>query len=76
MTALHGHVSRLRKLLGDDVLLTTPSGYRLAVEADQVDSGRFRSMVAQAQREKVASVRSSLLRKALGLWRGPALADF
>ena len=63
-------------MLGDDALLTTPSGYQLAVDADQVDSGRFRQLVAEAQRERVASARSSLLRDALGLWRGPALADF
>ena len=76
VTALHGHVSRLRKMLGDDALLTIPNGYRLTVDADQVDSGRFRHLVAQAQQERVASTRSSLLREALGLWRGPALADF
>src|SRR5258705_10972199 len=40
-TALHGHVSRLRKTLGDAALRTTPSGYLLAVGANQLDTGRF-----------------------------------
>jgi len=76
VTALHGHVSRLRKALGDATLRTTPGGYLLAVGADQVDSGRFRAMVVRAQREKDADARCVLLREALGLWRGRALADF
>lgn len=76
MTALHGYVSRLRKTLGDGPLQTTPAGYLLTIEADQVDSGRFRAMIVQAHREMEAAVRSGLLREALGLWRGPALVDF
>ncbi len=76
MTALHGHVSRLRKALGDRALQTTPTGYLLAVDPDQIDSGRFRTKVAEAQQQTVSSSRSRLLREALGLWRGQALADF
>jgi DNA-binding SARP family transcriptional activator/tetratricopeptide (TPR) repeat protein len=75
-TALHGHVSRLRKVLGDHAVRTTPAGYLLAVGADAVDSARFRTTVDQARREHDAAARSRLLRGALGLWRGPALADF
>jgi DNA-binding SARP family transcriptional activator/predicted ATPase len=83
-TALHGHVSRLRKLLGsgDEAsghkLLTRPPGYVLQLEAEQLDLHRFERL-----RDEARAVRSSgdlteasrKLRDALALWRGRPLAD-
>lgn len=80
-TKLHGLVSTLRKALsgpaGDrEVIETTPPGYTLAVVPDQVDAIRFRDMVRQAPSIQPPAERVKLLRDALGLWRGAALADF
>jgi predicted ATPase/DNA-binding SARP family transcriptional activator len=63
-TALHGHVSRLRKLLGEGRLQTTPPGYLLRVAPEELDLYRFRRLVERGRH-----------REALALWRGPALAD-
>ena len=71
---LHVYVSRLRKVLGDGVLETRGHGYRLAVPAEAVDADRFEELVVAAREAEPARARS-LLEEALGLWRGPPLAD-
>ncbi|HEX3807445.1 MAG TPA: BTAD domain-containing putative transcriptional regulator, partial [Gaiellaceae bacterium] len=63
-TALHGHVSRLRGLLGADAIETRPPGYALTIEPDAVDALRFELLLAARQ-----------LSAGLALWRGDALAD-
>lgn len=75
-TALHGFVCRLRKVLGAEVLLTAEGGYRLALEPEQTDSGRFAALTGLAQTSRDGARRSALLRQALTLWRGPALDTF
>jgi len=82
-TALHGLVSDLRKRLeptrtkgeAPAVLRTAPPGYLLAVEPTCVDANRFRRLLEEARAGEAAE-RAATLREALGLWRGPALADF
>ena len=64
VTALHGYVSRLRRLLGAHRLETRPPGYLLRVAPDELDLHRFHELVAQDRHGE-----------ALALWRGPALAD-
>jgi DNA-binding SARP family transcriptional activator/class 3 adenylate cyclase/tetratricopeptide (TPR) repeat protein len=81
--ALQGLVSHLRKRLeptrargnAPSVLQTVPLGYVLAIDPDSVDAVRFRRLLQKAGLAS-PSERSALLRRALGLWRGPALADF
>ena len=73
------YVSRLRKALGDaDALVTTPAGYRLRVRAGELDAERFSRLVEDGRRA-LADGRvehaSAVLREALALWRGSALAD-
>ncbi len=68
------YVSRLRKLL-PGALHTRPPGYVLEVEWHNVDLLRFERLVAEARRAEPAAA-SRLLREALALWRGPALAEF
>ena len=78
---LEAYVSRLRKILhadGEQVLLTRPPGYVLRVEFDDLDFQRFERLVEEGRRalahdppERAAA----LLREALSLWRGRALAD-
>jgi DNA-binding SARP family transcriptional activator/tetratricopeptide (TPR) repeat protein len=82
-TVVQGLVSRLRTLLepGRDkgeppaVLQTVGNGYRLAVDPQAVDANRFKRMLDQGRGADPVA-RSQLLGDALGLWRGPALADF
>ncbi|MCA1841621.1 MAG: AAA family ATPase [Actinobacteria bacterium] len=83
--AVQVYVSRLRKALrsvgGDDVLLTRPPGYLLAVAAEALDATRFEALV-RAGRQAAANGKhaeaAATLTDALALWRGPAfpgLAD-
>jgi DNA-binding SARP family transcriptional activator len=72
--ALHNHVSRLRKDLGEDVLVTKPWGYVLRAAPESIDLRRFEELVQEA-RPLPARERSEKLGAALALWRGPALAD-
>ena len=75
--SLQNTVSALRKpaLLGREVLLTQSPGYRLAISRDDVDANRFEALLAEAHGAG-APRKVELLREALELWRGPALADF
>ncbi len=70
--------SRLRKVLGGDVLLSEPRGYRLQVEPGGTDLGRFTAL-AGAGREALAAGRVAEASRHFGLgldlWRGQALAD-
>ena len=75
--ALHVHVSHLRKAIGASVIRTRPPGYVLEVGAGDVDLHRFQAL-HEAARGLLASDPArarGLLGEALGLWRGPPLAD-
>lgn len=85
-TTVQTYVYQLRKLLGrsftssrgKEVLVTRPAGYVLAVPRHHVDIFRFQPLMEdgrKALRLGDASRASDLLRDALGLWRGPMLAD-
>jgi DNA-binding SARP family transcriptional activator len=84
---VQGYVSRLRRSLtaqgGDDeaggAVVTRPSGYVLRLDPGQLDAERFRTMLDEgrtALREGDADSAARIFRDALGLWRGPPLADF
>jgi len=62
--ALQVHVSQLRKVLGHERLETSGPGYLLRVDGDELDVARCRRLRAEGR-----------LDEALGLWRGPPLAD-
>jgi DNA-binding SARP family transcriptional activator/pimeloyl-ACP methyl ester carboxylesterase/tetratricopeptide (TPR) repeat protein len=74
-TALHGHISSLRKLLGADRIRTRPPGYLLQVAPDELDVARFESLIAQGRVRDDAGERAARLRDALSLWHGEPLAD-
>jgi DNA-binding SARP family transcriptional activator len=74
-TSLQNFVSQLRKTLGSAVLETKPPGYRLRAQAGELDLERFQLMI-EAARLFDPPERAAKLREALGLWRGPPLADF
>jgi DNA-binding SARP family transcriptional activator/tetratricopeptide (TPR) repeat protein len=65
-------VSRLRRTLPAGAILTDPAGYGIRVGADDLDSLAFARLVAQARTGEGTA--GKLLREALVLWRGPALA--
>lgn len=76
---VHTYVSALRKVLdGEDVIVTAPSGYRLPAAPDDIDAIRFEQLLDQARLLMPAQPGEAavLLEQALGLWRGPAFADF
>jgi DNA-binding SARP family transcriptional activator len=83
---LHNYVRRLRMALaaGADasavppMLLTEPTGYLLRLGDAVLDLHRFEQLREQAQQAASAGNldrAAGILRQALGLWRGPALAD-
>ena len=79
--SLHVYVSRLRKMLGGDGtrLERRGTGYRLQVEPAELDASRFETLATEgraARARRDLDRASTQLRDALGLWRGPALADF
>jgi DNA-binding SARP family transcriptional activator len=68
------YVSRLRKVLDPERLATHAGGYVLHVEPQEFDVARFEQLADVAARA-APSTAARKLRDALGLWRGPALAD-
>jgi len=76
---LQVYVSRLRAVLGPDVLVTRRPGYELVVAPEDLDVACFerllglgRSAARAGHPQQVVPV----LRQALGLWRGPCLTEF
>jgi DNA-binding SARP family transcriptional activator len=84
--AVEVYVSQLRKALdpgrpgqSNSILARSQRGYLLDVDPEQVDLYRFRRLVDEgrgALADGDAAYASLALRQALGLWRGPAIADF
>jgi predicted ATPase/DNA-binding SARP family transcriptional activator len=82
---LYSRIYKLRRLLsaaepGRDRprLVTMPPGYRLELAAAELDVARFRSLAAEGRalaRSGSPDQAARTLAEALGLWRGPALAD-
>ena len=81
---LQVHVSRLRKALasgaggGGDVVVTSPHGYGLEIDPEQVDAHRFERLLDEGRAELAADRPAQALEaleEALALWRGPVLAD-
>ncbi len=78
VTQVQRQVSLLRKTLGAATIETRSPGYVLRLSPGQLDLGRFERLTDQAADALVtddAERAARLLRDALSLWRGPALAD-
>lgn len=75
---IQNHVSQLRRGLGDGLLVTDGSGYSLRLERGSVDVDRFEELLAMGRgaldRGDPGSA-ADVIRQALALWRGQALAD-
>jgi DNA-binding SARP family transcriptional activator len=81
---VYTHLTAVRRMLreataveGDAAaLLRTGGGYLLEIDPDRVDAHRFRRLTEQARSPATPpTAQAALLRQALDLWRGPALAD-
>ncbi|MEV6036961.1 BTAD domain-containing putative transcriptional regulator [Nonomuraea sp. NPDC052116] len=81
LSTIQGYVSRLRRALEPDrapreearVLVSAPPGYALRAATEQVDAWRFEALVkSEGDPGRVWAAMDT----ALGLWRGPALAEF
>jgi DNA-binding SARP family transcriptional activator len=62
--SIHVYISRLRKDLGPDRVVTRPPGYALRVDPSELDLVMFERLRAEGRP-----------REALALWRGPAYHD-
>src|SRR5205085_891401 len=61
------------------LLLTAVGGYVLTMAPEQIDAHRFERLVTEGRELRTAGETPrarEVLCSALGLWRGPALADF
>jgi DNA-binding SARP family transcriptional activator len=84
--AVEVYVSKLRKALQgsrplsqvSSAVLTTRSGYVLALPPESVDCYRFEALAEQGRGalQDGDAAAAALLREALALWRGPPYADF
>jgi serine/threonine-protein kinase len=74
---LQTYVYRLRKLLGDTRIEAGSGGYLLHAEPDEIDAGRFETLVKEAKGSLASDPPAALatLDQALSLWRGDPLAD-
>ncbi len=84
MKTLQTYVVHVRRALeqgapgAQSPILTRARGYLLDVAAEGIDAGRFERLVAEgrlALGERRYQAASDVLREALSLWRGGALAD-
>ena len=78
--SLQMHVTRLRRALGEhaDLLVTSPTGYRLAIDPDSLDLTRFTTLAERGRRalaDGQPAEAATLLEAALAEWRGSPLAD-
>jgi DNA-binding SARP family transcriptional activator len=73
---LQAYVSQLRKALGRERIETHPPGYALVADPAEVDLRRFEELAEAAYATDSPARWVELLREALSLWRGPALAEF
>jgi DNA-binding SARP family transcriptional activator len=79
---LQNHVLRLRRAMAGVAgpgIVTRPSGYCLRAPPGMVDAGLAESLIGEGRGELTggdAAAAARLLRRALDLWRGPALQEF
>ncbi|GAA4921094.1 BTAD domain-containing putative transcriptional regulator [Membranihabitans marinus] len=79
---LQAKLSQLRSLLdaassgGRSLLVRSPSGYRLAVTAQNCDATEFRLALSTASALPAGRQRAELLESALNLWRGSPYGEF
>lgn len=84
LSSLRTFICRLRRVVEPadqepgrpSVLITEPRGYVLRVDEAALDSARFERLLQQARAAADPRTVLGLVDEALGLWRGPAYAEF
>lgn len=69
ISVVHTQMARLRRAIGADAIITTPTGYQLA--AASTDADQFLDLVTRARRTDDRLQAIALLEGARELWRGP-----
>lgn len=72
--SIQSYVSRLRRGLGQHVIVTRAPGYRLDPDAVVLDSSRFMEIVGEFPNEPGQGL--ELIEEALDLWEGPPFEGF
>ena len=72
--ALQARVSRLRKLVGRETIVTRTPGYAIEIDPGSIDARRFEQLLTAGRAATDPKERWTLFDEALELWRGPALA--
>ncbi|MEU8548870.1 BTAD domain-containing putative transcriptional regulator [Streptomyces roseoverticillatus] len=78
LAALRTYASRLRKVLGNDALVSESGGYALRLDGSWFDLEAAQKWADEAERAREAGDRISaltLLDRALGLWQGEPLTE-
>lgn len=79
------YVARLRRAIapgpgtGEQRIMSRRPGYLIRVDRDELDVARFEALALEGRRALSAqhwSLTAETLRRALSLWRGPALGEF
>lgn len=76
--AVQTYVSQLRHLVGEERLVHQGRGYRLTVDAGELDAARFQALLAGARSQMESGAHAAAaeeLQQALALWAGGALED-
>jgi DNA-binding SARP family transcriptional activator len=72
---VHTCVSRLRRVVAADAILSDPAGYGIRVGPDDLDALVFARLVDEARAAGDPGKARTAYRKALDLWRGEAFAE-
>ncbi|MFC9246628.1 BTAD domain-containing putative transcriptional regulator [Streptomyces sp. NPDC057136] len=78
LATIRTYASRLRKILGQDTLVSESGGYAIRIGRDALDVTFAQDLAAEAEKARVAGDRHrarALINKLLGLWDGEALAS-
>ena len=77
--SLQAAISRLRRAVPSGRLVTRAPGYVLRIFPEELDVSQFEQLVSEGREALTAGAAEQaarMLRQALSLWQGPALADF
>ncbi|QNE75676.1 tetratricopeptide repeat protein [Streptomyces finlayi] len=78
LATIRTYASRLRKILGQDTLVSESGGYAIRIGRDALDLTLAQDLAAEAEKARAAGDRQqarALLNKLLDLWDGEALAS-
>ncbi|MFJ9886185.1 AfsR/SARP family transcriptional regulator [Streptomyces sp. NPDC091287] len=78
LATIRTYASRLRKILGQDTLVSESGGYAIRTDRSALDLTLAQDLAAEAEKARAAGDRCqarTLINKVLGLWDGEALAS-